>query len=110
MKIQILCLLPLAMSLSCASVADEVIIDQLNKEFVFGGETVAALTIKRGDTLVFRNRDEFFHNVYSLSDLTTFDLGSFPKGDARSVTFDEPGVAEIECAIHPDMYMTVEVE
>jgi|TARA_B110000977_G_scaffold142532_2_gene180839 plastocyanin len=110
MKIQILCLLPLAMSLSCASVADEVIIDQLNKEFVFGGETVAALTIKTGDTLVFRNRDEFFHNIYSLSDLTTFDLGSFPKGDARSVTFDEPGVAEIECAIHPDMYMTVEVE
>ena len=43
MKIQILCLLPLAMSLSCASVADEVIIDQLNKEFVFGGETVALI-------------------------------------------------------------------
>jgi len=100
----------LAMSLSFGVMADEVIIDQLSKEFVLDGKKVEAIKINKGDTIIFRNRDEFFHNIFSLSELSMFDLGSFPQNDSRSVTFDEPGVVEIECAIHPDMFMTVEVE
>ncbi|MEL7296145.1 MAG: plastocyanin/azurin family copper-binding protein [Pseudomonadota bacterium] len=71
--------------------------------------SVDELTVSVGSTVEFRNEDPFFHNVYSLSDLKTFDLGSYPKGESRAVTFDQPGDVEIECAIHPSMIMTVHV-
>ncbi len=80
-------------------------VGQKNKQF-----TVKELTIKVGDTVRFTNQDDFFHNVFSLSDLKTFDLGSYPKGESKSVTFDKPGKVEVECAIHPSMLMTVNVE
>lgn len=90
--------------------ADEVEVDQKNKTFVLDGNKVEALTIKIGDTIRFKNEDPFFHNIFSLSDLKTFDLGSFPKGQSKTVTFDKPGVIEVECAIHPEMFMEVTVE
>ena len=66
--------------------------------------------MKKGDTIRFKNEDPFFHNIFSLSDLKTFDLGSFPKGESKTVTFDKVGTAEVECAIHPEMYMEVTIE
>jgi plastocyanin len=39
-----------------------------------------------------------------------FDLGSYPQGQSKSVTFDKAGKVEVECAIHPQMKMTVEVK
>lgn len=69
-----------------------------------------ALTIKVGDSVSFKNEDPFSHNVFSLSDTKTFDLGSYPKGQAKTVTFDKPGTVEVECAIHPGMKMTIKVE
>ncbi len=58
----------------------------------------------------FRNDDSFFHNVFSLSDTTSFDLRVYPKGQSKSVTFDTAGVVEVECMMHPDMSMTIKVE
>ncbi len=78
---------------------------QKNKTF-----SVKELTIKAGDTVKFTNEDEFFHNVFSLSDLKTFDLGSYPKGEYKSVTFEKSGTVEVECAIHPSMLMTINIE
>jgi plastocyanin len=69
-----------------------------------------SLTVKVGDTVSFRNEDPFMHNILSLSDTKTFDLGSYPQGQSRSVTFDKPGTVEVECAIHPEMKMVVEVK
>mgnify|MGYP000545462411 CR=1 FL=1 len=80
-------------------------VGQLNKEF-----TVEKLKISKGDTVKFTNQDPFFHNVFSLSDAALFDLGSFPKGEFKEVTFDESGEVEVECAIHPNMRMTIEVK
>lgn len=90
--------------------AQEHIIEQKGKVFVMKGAHIEEFSVKVGDTIKFQNEDTFFHNIFSLSDLKTFDLGSFPKGDSRTVTFDEAGMIEIECAIHPDMYMEVEVK
>lgn len=90
--------------------AEEYVVEQKDKAFVMSGAHIEELTVKVGDTIKFQNEDAFFHNIFSLSDLKTFDLGSFPKGDVRTVTFDEAGMVEIECAIHPDMYMEVEVK
>ena len=65
--------------------------------------------IKVGDAISFRNDDPHFHNVFSLSDAQSFDLGSYPQGQAKSVTFKKEGEVEVECAIHPAMKMTVDV-
>lgn len=85
--------------------AADVVVGQKNKEF-----TVKHLKVKVGDTVSFRNDDPFFHNVFSLSDAATFDLGSYPQGQSKTVAFKKPGKAEIECSIHPNMKMVVEVE
>lgn len=81
------------------------VVGQKNKMF-----TVNELTISVGDSVEFLNEDDFFHNVFSLSDAKLFDLGSFPKGESRTVVFDTPGEVEVECAIHPDMLMTIHVK
>jgi plastocyanin len=97
-------------SISLAVPADMVVVGQKNKTFVVDGAKVGKLTINKGDTIRFMNQDPFFHNVFSLSDLKTFDLGSFPKGEFKPVIFDKPGTVEVECAIHPQMYLEVTVK
>ena len=92
------------------ALADMVVIGQKNKTFVKDGNKIEKLEIKVGDTIRFMNQDPFFHNVFSLSDLKTFDLGSFPKGQFKPVIFDKPGTVEVECAIHPQMYLEVTVK
>ncbi len=99
----------LALTISGAH-ADDVIVDQIDKTFVIDGTEVESLTVSAGDSVSFRNSDPFFHNIFSLSATQIFDLGSYPSGESRSVSFDKPGLVEVECAIHPDMYMTIEVE
>lgn len=95
---------PLFLLASLASVAGETTVGQKNKAF-----SIKKLDITVGDSVSFRNDDPFFHNIFSLSDAQSFDLGSFPQGQARKVVFDKPGVVEIECAIHPEMKLTVDV-
>lgn len=90
--------------------AAEVTVTQTNKTFMMKGVKVEKLTIKAGDTISFLNEDPWFHNIFSLSDLKTFDLGSYPKGQSKSVTFEKPGQADIECAIHPGMLLKLEVK
>lgn len=91
--------------LSPAAQAKEVEVTQKNRKF---GPT--QLSVKVGETVSFKNEDPFFHNVYSLSDAKTFDLGSYPQGQAKNVTFDKPGTVEVECAIHPEMKLNIKVE
>lgn len=90
--------------------AENVTIEQKDKSFMYQGAQIASLSVKIGDTVNFKNMDSFFHNVFSLSDTKMFDLGSYPRSDFRSVTFDKRGKVEVECAIHPMMHMVVEVK
>jgi len=99
-----------AITLSATANAADYTITQSNKAFVKDSQQIEQMSIKAGDTIHFKNEDPFFHNIFSLSDLKTFDLGSYPAGESKSVTFDSPGEAEIECAIHPEMYMVIEVQ
>ncbi len=95
---------------SVAAGAAEVTVMQNSKTFKKDGAKIDKLEIKVGDTIRFKNEDPFFHNIFSLSELKTFDLGSYPAGESKTVKFDSPGVAEVECAIHPDMYLEVTVK
>jgi plastocyanin len=81
------------------------IVSQKNKAF-----SAASLKVKVGESVTFRNDDPFFHNIFSLSEIQSFDLGSYPQGQERKATFTKPGRVEVECAIHPDMKMVIEVE
>jgi plastocyanin len=89
--------------------AGEYEIGQNRKRFTIDGKKVDVLRINVGDTVRFKNEDPFFHGIYSISDISTFELGAFRKGQSRSVIFNKAGRAEIECAVHSDMYMIIEV-
>jgi plastocyanin len=85
--------------------AKDYTVDQKDKQF-----SQKSLKIKVGDSVDFRNSDTVSHNIFSLSDTKSFDLGSYPQGQSKKVTFDKPGKVEIECSIHPTMQMVVEAE
>ncbi|HCW75370.1 MAG TPA: hypothetical protein DHU63_02395 [Candidatus Marinimicrobia bacterium] len=61
------------------------------------------LVIPVGSVVNFPNHDNVFHNIFSLSPTKRFDLGRYPEGESRSVTFDEPGVVKVFCDIHAEM-------
>jgi plastocyanin len=87
------------------SFAAEHVVTQKGKAF-----SVKKLTVQAGDTVKFVNDDPFAHNVFSLSDVKSFDLGSYAQGLSKSVLMDKSGIVDVECAVHPDMRMTVEVK
>jgi plastocyanin len=87
----------------CALAAEHVV---AQKDKAFGTKTLA---IKVGDSVAFRNDDSFSHNIFSLTDAMPFDLGTYGGGQSKSVTFAKAGKFEIECAIHPDMRMLINV-
>jgi plastocyanin len=69
------------------------------------GETFIphVLPVIRGSTVEFPNHDPIFHNVFSLSAAKTFDLGRYPQGTSRSVTFDQAGIVAVFCHLHSNM-------
>jgi plastocyanin len=67
------------------------------------------LQIKVGDSVNFVNDDNTPHNIYSESPSNHFELGMYRRGQERKTVFDKPGIVQVECLIHPNMKMTVEV-
>lgn len=75
-----------------------VILDQRNLNF-----SPHVLAVRTGTTVDFPNNDRVFHNVFSFHDGKIFDLGMYPVGALKRVTFDKPGLSRIFCNIHPGM-------
>jgi hypothetical protein len=67
------------------------------------------VVIPAGFSVKFPNMDPIFHNVFSLSKVKSFDLGSYDKGDSRTVVFPKPGIVEVFCHLHPNMSGTIVV-
>ncbi len=65
------------------------------------------LPVCAGTTVDFPNNDNLYHNVFSYSPSREFDLGRYPRGQSRSVTFTRPGVVKVYCDIHAYMYATI---
>jgi plastocyanin len=61
------------------------------------------LAVRVGSQVEMPNSDRVFHNVFSFHDGKRFDLGLYPVGTAKTVTFDRPGLSRIFCNIHPNM-------
>jgi plastocyanin len=56
-----------------------------------------------GTTVDFPNQDPIFHNVFSVSPVKRFDLGKYPRGHSKQVTFRKAGIVQVFCDIHPGM-------
>lgn len=75
-----------------------VIVDQRDKTFT---PHVSVVTV--GSTMQFPNNDTVFHNVFACFKAKKFDLGMYPHGASKTVTFDKPGIVSLLCNIHSDM-------
>ena len=81
-------------------------ISQKDKKF-----SVTEIKVKAGDSIVFKNDEkELTHNVYSLGPKNAFDIKVQAPGKSSTVPFNEKGVTDVECAIHPNMKLKVTVE
>ncbi|MGD0618682.1 MAG: hypothetical protein ABSB67_13570 [Bryobacteraceae bacterium] len=67
------------------------------------------VVIPAGSTVNFPNQDPVFHNVFSLSHAKSFDLGYYPQGRSKAVEFKQPGVVQVYCHLHPNMYGAIVV-
>jgi plastocyanin len=85
--------------------AGEQVVTQKGKAF-----STRKITVQQGDSVRFVNDDPFAHNIFSLSDTKSFDLGSYGQGQSKAVVMDKAGTVDVECAVHPDMKMTIEVK
>jgi plastocyanin len=90
--------------LLCTAAAPDQIIHQRGRAF-----STAALTVARGDQVVFLNDDTVPHNIMSTSNENGFDLGLETPGHAIPVSFTKAGLVTVICAIHPRMHMTITV-
>src|SRR5436190_24344305 len=75
-----------------------VVLDQRNLSFI-----PHVLVVQVGTTVDFPNNDRVFHNVFSFRDGKRFDLGMYPVGALKRVTFGQSGLSRIFCNIHPNM-------
>jgi plastocyanin len=79
-------------------------LDQQNRRFMQD-----TIVIPAGSKVSFPNLDPIFHNVFSLSKAKSFDLGNYPKGETRTVTFPEPGIVYVNCHLHANMAASIVV-
>ncbi|MBZ5649093.1 MAG: carboxypeptidase regulatory-like domain-containing protein [Acidobacteriia bacterium] len=65
------------------------------------------MVVQQGTTVEFLNSDTVQHNVFwtaiSGDKKAGHNLGTWPKGEKRSFTFDKPGVVPVLCNVHPEM-------
>jgi plastocyanin len=61
------------------------------------------LVVVAGQTVDMPNDDNVAHNVYSISPAKKFNLGVYTNGETRSVTFEKPGLVELNCWLHKRM-------
>jgi len=67
------------------------------------------LAIPVGTTVEFPNLDPIFHNAFSNFSGQPFDVGLYPPGTSRNVTFKHPGIVRVFCNIHSAMSAIIAV-
>ena len=80
------------------------LLDQSRQRFV-----PRILAVVVGQQVEFRNSDNVFHNVFSYSPPKRFDLGRYPRGKSKTLTFQKSGLVQIFCDIHSNMRADVVV-
>jgi len=93
---------PQSPSESTATATNSVAIDN----FAF---SPASITIKKGTTVIWTNKDSATHTVTENDGQKGPDSGNLAQGKTYSFTFDAVGTYKYHCAIHPDMTGTITV-
>jgi plastocyanin len=84
--------------------AEDHVIVQRDKSF-----SQPEVTVRAGDRILFKNEDSVSHNVFSRTPGSEFEVRAQLPGQETPVAFRTPGVAEVRCAIHPNMRLRVRV-
>jgi plastocyanin len=80
-------------------------ISQADRSFAPG-----AVTVKAGDSLVFKNDDVVTHNAFSTSKGNEFNSKAQEPGQSATIALKTAGTVEVRCAFHPKMRMTITVQ
>lgn len=67
----------------------------------------AQLTIKKGQSVIFTNKDSTPHTVSPDKGAVFADSGRLLKNESKTITFDTSGKQQYFCQIHPSMKGTV---
>jgi plastocyanin len=67
------------------------------------------LAVPAGTRVTFPNLDSIYHNAFSLTPGSQFDVGLYRRGASRDVVLKNPGIVRVYCNIHPDMAASVVV-
>ncbi len=94
-----------AVSGSAVLAADVFAVSQRDRQF-----SPDQLRVPRGAVVRILNDDKVTHHVYVDSPEMRFDSGEQPIGTTVELRFDQPGVFDVQCAIHPAMLLEVTVE
>jgi plastocyanin len=71
----------------------------------------ASITVKAGDSVVFKNMDSTAHTVTPVSGASFTDSGTIAgSGGTATVTFPTAGTANYKCNFHPSMLGSVTVQ
>jgi plastocyanin len=97
----LLALLPISSALAVGTAA--VTIDN----FTF---SPAVLTVARGTSVVWTNRDDMAHTVVSAARPPAFRSQPLDTGDTFAAVFDRPGRFSYFCSLHPHMQGTIVVQ
>jgi len=74
-------------------------IDQVDLQFV-----PRVVVVAPGSTVEFPNSDAVMHNVFHPGrGASGFDLGTYPRTEARTFTFGDAGIYVMLCHVHPEM-------
>jgi plastocyanin len=73
----------------------EASVDQIDREFV-----PAAISVPVNTRVLFPNKDDIRHHVYSFSQAKSFELPLYTGTPARPIEFPDEGIVTIACNIH----------
>lgn len=80
------------------------VMDQWAKQY-----TPYVLPVQVGSRVLFPNRDNIKHHVYSFSPAKRFELKLYSYGTAQPVLFDKVGIVALGCNIHDWMQAYIDV-
>jgi plastocyanin len=80
------------------------VVSQKDKTF-----SAATLSVKSGDVVVFKNDDGITHNVFSTTKGLEFNTKAQAPGSQTEVTLTGKGTADVSCAFHPKMKLSITV-
>ncbi len=77
---------------------------QINKHF-----TPHVVAIQVGGSVGFPNLDPIYHNAFSKFSGQPFDVGLYPPGTTKTITFGRAGIVQVFCNIHSTMSAIIDV-